>query len=480
MRDDVPSFEFDDDDTTTGRPGMAASDGGMPSDIIDLNSIFNKELTTSGSFNAVGIKYKSLCKLLHAVPIPALLVDKGHTIAFQNNACERITSEELTGRKFSSIFAFESRSREVAATLDDIFLERKAKVSEEELSIDGKSLWGRIYLRPIRLAKARSILVIIEDLTLERRQIQLLDKITRAKQEWEQTFDTVQDMIAIVDSDLGILRLNKAMARRTGIKIEDVIGRHCYEVIHETSSPPDFCPYLKAMHDGQEHSTEYFEPNMGAYIVESIFPNVSPNKGPISCVIVARDITEQKRLDEELKRHANYDSLTNILNRRRVMELLDSAFESTKRYNLPLSLAICDIDNFKEINDVFGHQSGDLVLTKFGEVIRHELRKADFAGRYGGDEFIIIYPHTPAAGAAECMERIISRIGAISFYAGSTPFTVTCSAGIAEFDSGMLKSDNLIHWADMALYEAKQQGRNRVVLSKPTIYACLTSAQKKN
>ncbi len=173
-------------------------------------------------------------------------------------------------------------------------------------------------------------------------------------------------------------------------------------------------------------------------------------------------MTEQKRLQEELQRQATYDSLTNLFNRGQVLQLLDATLKSANRYGLQVSLSICDIDDFKRINDEFGHRAGDRVLARLGEIVRNELRQADFAGRYGGDELLVIFPHTGMRGAYECMERIRRKLEETIFQIGSKSFRVTCTSGVAEFARTVKRPDDLIHMADMALLEGKQQGRNRI------------------
>ncbi|MGO9569732.1 MAG: diguanylate cyclase [Desulfomonilaceae bacterium] len=459
---DLPSFDNLDPENELAQ---RLQGGSAATESIDLNKVFGEGLTTSGSFNAEGIRSTAFCKLLRAIPIPALLVDKSHTIIFCNDACARISRnyEKLEGTEISSVFPNPEGSRIGRLLIDEIFDKRKARVRELELHFD-RSIWARIYLRPIRLAEQRSVLILVEDLTLEKRQLLLLNTIARAKKEWELTFDTVPDMIALIDSQQKIIRLNKALANKAGVTVQEAVGQPCYRLIHGRDVPPSFCPHSKMMADGREHSTEYYEEKLGGFYVESISPSHDVLGLATGCVLVARDVTEQKRLQEELQRQATYDSLTGLFNRGQVLQLLDAALKSAKRYGLDVSLSICDIDDFKRINDEFGHRAGDQVLAQLSEMVRNELRQADFAGRYGGDELLVVFPHTDSRGAYECMERIRRRLEETTFQIASRSFSVTCTSGVAEFTQTLTRSDDLIHMADMALFEAKQQGRNRIIL----------------
>jgi diguanylate cyclase (GGDEF)-like protein/PAS domain S-box-containing protein len=439
--------------------------GSTPTESIDLNTIFGEGLTTSGSFDAEGIKRTSFCKLLRAIPIPALLVDKSHKITFCNDACGRISRnyEKLEGSDFSSIFPSPESAKRGYSLIEEVFEKRKAKVSELELHFD-RSKWARVYFRPIRLAEQRSILILLEDLTLEKRQLLLLNTIAREKKEWELTFDIVPDLIALIDSQCKIVRLNKALAEKAGVTVQEAVGQPCYRLVHGRDLPPSYCPHSKMIADGRKHTVEYFEEKLGGYYSESIFPSHDALGLPTGCMLVARDVTEERRLRQELQRQAKYDSLTGLFNREQVLQLLDAALKSASRYGLVVSLSICDVDDFKRINDEFGHGAGDRVLAQFGEIVRNELRQADFAGRYGGDELLLVFPHTGMRGAYECMERIRRGLEATTFRVDSTPFKVTCTSGVAEFNETLTRYDDLIHMADMALLKGKKTGRNRIIL----------------
>lgn len=433
---------------------------------IDLRDVLTRELTSSGSFNILG-QNASFYKLLHALPISAMVIDKRHKIIFCNEACARLSTHyrNLVGRNFFLFFRPTQRASQARTLVTEVLEKRKPVVQEQRLAIENRSLWARIYYRPIRISPTRALLVIIEDLTLEKRQILLMKKIERAKKEWEQTVDRVEEGIAIVDSEFRITRLNKASAARAGVKVKEAVGLPCYRLFHGTDEPPAFCPLRMSLVDGREHSSDYFERHMQGHFTETIFPTVDASGAVTGCVLVLRDITKAKRLQEELKRQASLDSLTGLFNRRTVLGKLESALESARRYHTPLSVSICDIDNFKAINDTFGHNAGDMVLAQYGNTVKKELRRADFAGRFGGDEFVLVFPHTNAAGAGECMERIKNGLEQMKFTFESRTHVVTCSAGVAEFVDSIPTADDLVHAADQALYEAKRQGRNRIVVS---------------
>jgi diguanylate cyclase (GGDEF)-like protein/PAS domain S-box-containing protein len=180
---------------------------------------------------------------------------------------------------------------------------------------------------------------------------------------------------------------------------------------------------------------------------------------------VMDDITERKSTEEKLLYEAIHDSLTGLFNRRYFMEQLGLAFNSARRYGHPLSFCLCDLDEFKSINDTYGHRTGDEVIAAFGKLMRKELRSQDMGGRYGGDEFCIFFPHVSATEAVIGAERIRNRFQEMVFgEKEGTPFSTSATFGIAELFDHDENEKDMLESADLALYKAKQQGRACVVV----------------
>ena len=134
---------------------------------------------------------------------------------------------------------------------------------------------------------------------IERKQSE--ETILRAKEEWELTFDSVPDLIALIDKQHRVMRVNKAMAVRLGIAPEKCVGVHCYEAVHGLSSPPEFCPHSLSCQDSKEHMVEIEEPHLGGNFLVSTSPMCDKNGKFVCSVHVARDITERKRSEQELR-----------------------------------------------------------------------------------------------------------------------------------------------------------------------------------
>jgi len=156
------------------------------------------------------------------------------------------------------------------------------------------------------------------------------------------------------------------------------------------------------------------------------------------------------------------DALTGLYNRRRFEAMLENEFKRALRYEHPLSCMMIDIDNFKSVNDTFGHQTGDLVLKECAKVIQTTIREVDTAARWGGEEFVVLSPSTTKENCLRAAERIRKAVSAHVFPALQGR-AITISIGVAGLPNPSLGTQEaLVHAADLALYEAKKKGRDRV------------------
>ncbi len=172
---------------------------------------------------------------------------------------------------------------------------------------------------------------------------------------------------------------------------------------------------------------------------------------------------ELRRKNKRLEEMSRADALTGLSNRRHFRETLAAELARSKRFDLPLSLILLDVDHFKQINDRYGHQAGDEALLSVASVLQRMLRRCDHAARYGGEEFAMILPQTGLEGAQAVAERCRRAVGAAGINTPSGVVRLTVSLGIADYPHESADSvDELIRRADEALYRAKDAGRNRV------------------
>ena len=462
---------------------------------IDLASLLKADLSASGSFDIRGgIWASTFGKLLQALPIPALLVDQSRNIFVANQACGKIGAEieSIMGAPFCDLFRDHSAHEQAQSLLEKLFSNRKSLVREAALRIGNRDVWGRLTLRSIRISKDRFALVLVEDLTAEKTQYALIEKQTK---ELSKARDTLEKIVQERTADLKKMneRLLLEIAERKRHQTSLHLSRENFNSIVERSAdgilvvdPAGMVIYANSSAEvlfgrpkGSLGGSKFGVPlaSGGITNIDIIRPDGEAGvaqmrvertdwDGEPSHLCVLRDITELKRLETDLLGRAYYDAATGLLNRKKFLNMLQATVRTSERYSLDLSVCICDLDQFKEVNDNYGHQAGDHVLAVFAEILKKELRESDFAGRYGGDEFIIALPLVVATSAKNCVDRIRNSLERKVFDHPLSSCKVTLSAGIAQFIPGEMSLEQLIKNADDALYKAKNLGRNRVVVDE--------------
>lgn len=191
-------------------------------------------------------------------------------------------------------------------------------------------------------------------------------------------------------------------------------------------------------------------------------------------------LTMQKRLVHE----SDHDSLTGICNRRFLKHTLEIEVDRAARAQTELSLLYIDIDNFKQVNDSYGHDCGDMVLIRLAQLLKNSIRHYDLAVRLGGDEFVVLLPTSSCWTGVMMGERLLEAFSAIVFDCQGQTFSLTFSAGVSSLAlCSEETAEALIKNADTAMYEAKRKGKSNIVLArscrKVKDYASLVHAQEK-
>ena len=174
---------------------------------------------------------------------------------------------------------------------------------------------------------------------------------------------------------------------------------------------------------------------------------------------------ELKAVIAQAEEVSHVDQLTCLPNRRQVIKTLQSEVIRAERYMVPLSISMLDIDHFKKINDSYGHTVGDQVLFQLANILQENIRHPDTVGRYGGEEFLVVLPNTRLKQAAEQAARLSMRIREAEINVGEM-LRLTVSIGVAEYRHGQENWQKLLSRADMALYDAKNAGRDRWAISE--------------
>ncbi len=280
------------------------------------------------------------------------------------------------------------------------------------------------------------------------------------------------DAVVVVDADQSITYVNKSAMAMFGHSNKAVVGKSLNILIPER------------VRDGHRSLTDSFrnssEPSrymqnrevsiQGLRANGSEFPvNVSILKSGgdsnTSLVAIIRDVTEQKKLEEDLKQLASTDPLTGILNRRTFLPRAEEEYVRAKRYGRPMSFAMIDIDFFKAINDTYGHAAGDQAICHVVDVISSGLRKPDILCRWGGEEFALILTETDEKSAlitTQRLRRSVQDSPLLLDTVGETLVQMTVSIGFGGVQSIEDSLDDLFERVDQALYTAKNTGRNKV------------------
>lgn len=288
-------------------------------------------------------------------------------------------------------------------------------------------------------------------------------------------FDSINDPFSILDREYRIVRANGAYAQMRNKRVHDLIGRKCYEALENGTGVCPGCVVKKTFDSSDPCAKEkrLALQDGGDVWVEIYTYPILNEEGVVSHVVeYTRDITDRMKAEEDKKRligklvHlSSTDVLTGLLNRRALMDRLNYEALRASRYGSALSLILCDIDYFKQVNDAYGHAAGDRVIKTVAGALRSSLRTADVVGRYGGDEFMLVLPQTSREGAEEFAERIRSSIErkGVRIRRGKS-ITVSLSLGVTSFEcpGEDLNVNALIKRSDRALYTAKRTGRNKV------------------
>ncbi len=269
---------------------------------------------------------------------------------------------------------------------------------------------------------------------------------------------SAREGIIVTDAQENVVLVNPSAERLLSKNSQQIVKEGFLNILDD---PEYLMSYIK--NNGLDHPDELvYKGQVLSVHAARIF---AADGTPIGSAALLRDITEAKRLEQELRIISYTDKLTGVFNRRRMEELLNSEFDRAKRYHYPLSFLLFDVDHFKRFNDEHGHDQGDRVLQAIGMLMKDHFRKIDYPCRYGGEEFCVILPSTPGddkwQGAWGVAERFRQRI-ANHVIDG---LQVTISIGVAVYPLSSVKEPfDLVKQADIALYQAKRSGRNRVVM----------------
>lgn len=281
--------------------------------------------------------------------------------------------------------------------------------------------------------------------------------------------ENFEDGIVAIDSHHSIVLFNEGAQKIFGYTAEEVVGRHLnillperFHLQHDLMIEEFGASGKLTKHSSARTRQTFGLRKDGSEFVASISIIKTGSGMNLSYASVIRDISENKKTEDELLRLASTDPLTGAFNRREFTALADQESQRANRYNHPLSIMMLDLDHFKKLNDTYGHAAGDKALQRFTTLCCNALRTVDIFGRWGGEEFVALLPETDAEGAAIIAERLRKLVSQSILVYNDQKIQLTTSIGIAQYRSGELTVEGPLSRADSAVYDAKKAGRNQI------------------
>ena len=293
-------------------------------------------------------------------------------------------------------------------------------------------------------------------LAIERRQS--LDQLLKLQQAVEQS----PSSIVIANLDAEIEYANAAFFRTTGYSPQEALGRNP-RILQSGKTPPSvYREMWEALSSGRLWEGELINRRKDGSVyteMARLAPIIQPDGRITHYVGIKEDITQRKLAEQQIERLAFFDHLTGLPNRQLLHDRFQQAASLAQRHKQPMALMYIDLDNFKHINDTLGHHSGDELLLRVAQRLSALVRAGDTLSRQGGDEFVLLLPECDQAAASQVANKLIEQAGC-SFRVGAHELTATLSVGIALYPHDGDTLDELARCADMAMYQAKHEGRS--------------------
>lgn len=426
---------------------------------------------TTGQKQAIKVLQKQhsfISTVLGTAGALVVVLDTAGKIVYFNRTCERITGysfDEVRGRCFWELFLVPEEMDKVKA----VFEKLKGKGFQSENVNYWVTKYGErrlIEWSNTTLLNNDSVEYIIGtgiDITERSKAEERLRKLSHAVEQSPSS-------IIITDNKGNIEYVNAKFTRLTGYTPEEVIGKNPRLLKSGDTLPEEYNRLWEMIISGEEWRGEFHNKKKNGesyWEYASISPIRNP-KGTITHFIaIKEDITERKQFESQLEFLACHDPLTNLFNRRRFQEELEGCLAYAERYNNNGALLFLDIDNFKYVNDTLGHSEGDKLLIALADLIRQRLRETDVLARIGGDEFALFLPNITMEDACSVAEQVRKSVQQNVAAVNNQFAGITVSIGIALFPEHGNTMKTLLTSADLAMYYAKENGRNRICVYSP-------------
>ncbi len=320
----------------------------------------------------------------------------------------------------------------------------------------------------IKNGEAISTRGIFKNVTEEKRAEQAL---IASETRYQSLYQNAPDIDVVINSDGKIISINDYGAKTLGYSVEELIGRSAIDAVHPEDRDRVFS-YLLHQFDGHksEPSIEFRKickngTSLWVQMRTSLIPGDTAEEKNL--LIVCRDITETRKLSEQLVYQASHDDLTNLINRREFEKRLLRVLSEDRRSEDTHALCYLDLDQFKIINDACGHLAGDELLRQVASVLSSQVRSRDTLARLGGDEFAVLMEHCSIEQADQLANRFRKVIEDFRFHWKARRFSIGVSIGVVPINESITTLEQVMGFADSACYAAKDAGRNRVFVYRP-------------
>jgi len=440
--------------------GLIALLIGLPFAAVLVGYLKNK---SDSSFEALQAASKSFDRIMDQSLDVICAVNAAGEFTMVSAACERVWGykpSELVGRKYMDMVHPDDHERTIQIASQIIsgvhtvdFINRYIRKDGSILHIMWSSRWCEADQMMYGVAR---------DYT-ERKQVD------EERARYVAIIEATSDLVGMSWTDGRISYINKAGREMLGIGADEDVSSLQLDDIY-TDWAADILTgnaETTSLDHGVWVGESALQPRAGnpIYVSQIVLAHRKPEGEVEFMSTIAKDISTIKALEARLREEASMDDLSGLFNRRHFLERFRAAVHAARRRGHSLSFALCDLDNFKQINDGYGHAAGDQVVKAVSTILIEEIRGEDLVGRYGGDEFCMMFPHASAAQAVVCLERIRQRVSELQFKIGDAQFSITVTCGVADFTEAHLNEEMLIESADQALYVAKTAGRNRIEIA---------------
>lgn len=432
-----------------------------------MNQNISTVTSLPAGIQAVNMHERGFRQAADFLPAPIIYCDRSLVFRYANPEAARWLGKplgDIIGHHMSKV-VLPGRTELSANRHRAVLNGENLTLEETRLCADGQTRHVRTDYVPDFDENNRVIgfFVLLTDLT-EQRKAEA--KATQTYQQLKLLVDAVPAMVAYCDDESRYVVVNQTMADWFQVEIDTLIGKTPWDLYGDEMAER-MEPLIAQVLSGDRidfEDTRQFPNGRIRNLNISIMPDIGAGGIVSGYFVLATDITDRKIAEEKLALLAYQDALTGVTNRRRFAEVCADEIARSQRYKHPLSLAICDLDHFKFVNDSYGHDVGDIVLKEFAniclEVARHQI---DRVARLGGEEFVLLLPETSIDGALILAERLRQQCHEHVFDPTRTALGVTTSIGITEWHADEVNMAPALKRADRALYTAKDKGRNKII-----------------